>query len=100
MHQQNNIEKVYLLIKVFATSHNKAYPLRSEYLAWPAAHLPLNRGKNFVEDFRLVLYKTFSETWQTSVSTTYAKGKAPNLLYKEYLLKIYFLTSPPGTRHV
>ena len=38
MHQQNNIEKVYLLIKVFATSHNKAYPLRSEYLAWPAAH--------------------------------------------------------------
>jgi hypothetical protein len=31
-----------------------------------ATRLPLNRGKNFVKDFRLVLYKTFSETWQTS----------------------------------
>jgi hypothetical protein len=38
-----------------ATSDNKAYTRRSEYLAWPAAHLPLNRGKNFVEFGRLVL---------------------------------------------
>ena len=49
-----------------ATSDNKAYTRRSEYLAWPAAHLPLNRGKKILEFVKLILYKIFSKTWQTS----------------------------------
>jgi len=50
------------------TAHNKAYTLRSEYLAWPSAHLPLSRGKKLLDLYKLIEYKIFSKFGKRRIS--------------------------------
>jgi len=56
-----------------AASDNKAYTRRSEYLAWPAAHLPLNRGKNCLNSVDLFCTKLSVKLGKRRVSTTLAE---------------------------
>ncbi len=52
------------------SSPNKAYTLRSEYLAWPSAHLPLSRGKKLLDLCKLIEYKISSRLGKRRISKT------------------------------
>ena len=61
-----SVPQRYKTYRNVAASHNKAYNAALGVPRLACGTFATNRGKKLLEFCRLVLHKTFSDTWQTS----------------------------------